>query len=331
MLLTRPLVLALLGTAAAPAAQALDLHLCGALGVSGLSLDGTIVGQGPRSLPRPEGEHRGAVLSGSGWSRFVTPVEDASASMRPRFMIDGAAQPRALRRRNRVAVIAHRGEHFSHPENTLAAFRAALGKGADFFEVDVRTTADGRLVLMHDSTVDRTTNGRGRVADMTFEQVRALRAGGEMVPTFEEALETARGRGQVYVDCKAVKAADLVSALERERMLDRVVVYGPVPFLQEIRALRADVRIMPESVSVEVVRRIVEELRPAVIAFSAGDWRDEIIRIARESGADIYVDRLGAADNPAAWQDAIDRGATGIQTDHPARLVEYLRSKGLHE
>src|SRR5947209_4506366 len=60
-----------------------------------------------------------------------------------------------------VVVIAHRGEHLSHPENTIAAFQAAVDAGADFFELDVRTTSDGKFVLMHDSTVDRMTNGHG--------------------------------------------------------------------------------------------------------------------------------------------------------------------------
>src|SRR5271156_4618615 len=76
-----------------------------------------------------------------------------------------------------VVVIAHRGEHRAHPENTLPAFQAAIEAGADFFELDVRTTSDGRLILMHDAKVDRTTNGSGTVREMTFEQIRMLDAG----------------------------------------------------------------------------------------------------------------------------------------------------------
>jgi glycerophosphoryl diester phosphodiesterase len=65
----------------------------------------------------------------------------------------------ALSAADRIVVIAHRGEHRAHPENTLPAFQAAIDAGADFFELDVRTTSDGRLVLMHDARVDRTTKG----------------------------------------------------------------------------------------------------------------------------------------------------------------------------
>jgi glycerophosphoryl diester phosphodiesterase len=240
-------------------------------------------------------------------------------------LIPASAQTRS------VAVIAHRGEHLSHAENTLPAFQAAIDAGADYFELDVRTTADGRLVLMHDATVDRTTNGKGRVSELTYAEVRALRAGGEVIPTFEEALALARGKIQVYVDCKQVSPGDLIGALERHQMLERVVVYGGVELLRQARAMRPSLRVMPEAVSAAVVRRIVEEMRPKVIAFDARDWQDEIIEIARQSGADCFVDRLGTADNPAGWQDAIDRGATGIQTDHPARLVEFLRQKNLHK
>src|SRR6202050_1806958 len=102
-----------------------------------------------------------------------------------------------------VTVISHRGEHLSHPENTLAAFQAAIDAGADFFELDVRTTSDGRLVLMHDRTVDRTTNGKGAGREMPFDQIRALDSGGgTKPPTLEEALNLAHGRIGVYVDCK---------------------------------------------------------------------------------------------------------------------------------
>ena len=76
-----------------------------------------------------------------------------------------------------IAVISHRGEHLAHPENTLPAFQAAIDAGADFFELDVRTTSDGRLVLMHDRTVDRTTNSKGTVREMTLEQIRGLDIG----------------------------------------------------------------------------------------------------------------------------------------------------------
>ncbi|HDH99865.1 MAG: glycerophosphodiester phosphodiesterase [Candidatus Latescibacterota bacterium] len=106
-------------------------------------------------------------------------------------------------------LVAHRGYSAVAPENTLAALRAALGAGVSACEVDVRVTSDGELVLMHDETVDRTTDGSGRVRELALSQIRALDAGswkgeefrGERVPTLREALEVMEG-GHLVVEVK---------------------------------------------------------------------------------------------------------------------------------
>ncbi len=221
----------------------------------------------------------------------------------------------------------------------MPAYRAAWEAGADFIEVDVRTTADGKLVIVHNDTVDARTDGKGAVTDLTFEQIRRLDAGvksgtkfaGTKVPTFDEVLEFARGKIGIYVDTKRASAVAIVAAIERYQMTDHCVIYGSYDFLKEVAALRPKAKVTPESVSVAMVTRIVEELKPPVIAFVARDFTDEIIAIARRSKADIYVDRFEPFDNPAGWQDAIERGATGIQSDRPAELVQYFRSKGYHK
>jgi glycerophosphoryl diester phosphodiesterase len=237
-----------------------------------------------------------------------------------------------------VVVIAHRGEHRAHPENTLPAFQAAIDAGADFFEMDVRTTSDGRLVLMHDAKVDRTTNGHGGIREMTFDQIRALDAGakfspqfaGTRVPSFEEALALARGKIGVYVDSKDIAPAGLADALTKMDMLNAVVVYGGSGFLKNVQALSPSVKIMPEAASAASLDRLLTDLKLRVVAFDAGDFKDDVIAVAKHAGVEIYVDRLWTADTPSAWQDAIDRGAAGIQTDRPTELVEYLRSRKLH-
>ena len=244
----------------------------------------------------------------------------------------------ALSAADRIVVIAHRGEHRAHPENTLPAFQAAIDAGADFFELDVRTTSDGRLVLMHDAKVDRTTNGGGAVRDLTFDQIRALDAGakfdarfaGTRVPSFDEALALAHGRIGVYVDSKDIAPADLAAALTKADMLNSVVIYGGAGFLKKVQALIPTVRVMPEAYSAVTLEKLLVDLKPSVAAFDAGDFKDDATAVAKRAGVAIYVDRLGAADNPSAWQDAVDRGAAGIQTDRPAELVEYLRAGNLH-
>jgi glycerophosphoryl diester phosphodiesterase len=238
-----------------------------------------------------------------------------------------------------VVVISHRGEHLAHPENTIPAFQAAIDARADYFELDVRTTADKRLVLMHDGTVDRTTNGKGKVREMTYDQIRALDAGEKMgpefagtkVPSFEDALTLAHGKIGVYVDCKELSPADLVAALRNADMLDQVVIYGGAHFLEGVLALNPSLKVMPEADDTTTIKRLVATLSPKVIAFDAKDFREDVISIAKQSHSEIYVDRLGAADNVEAWKDAIDKGADGIQTDRPAQLVQFLVSKGLHK
>ncbi len=237
-----------------------------------------------------------------------------------------------------VVVISHRGEHLRHPENTLPAFRAAIEAGADYFELDVRTTSDGKFVLMHDATVDRMTNGHGAVAKMTFDEIRKLDAGakwadftGTQVPTFDEAFDVAKGKIKIYLDCKNIAAKDLVDAVERHGMVDQVVVYGGLGLHREVKKLNRKIRIMPEAVNAATAANIVEELAPKVMAFDANDFRDDVIAVARNADAEIYVDRLGMFDNPQAWEDAVRRGASGIQTDHPAELVKFLREHGWHK
>jgi len=104
---------------------------------------------------------------------------------------------------NRPLIIAHRGASGHAPENTKAAFQLALDQHADGIELDVMLSKDGRLVVIHDDTVDRTTNGTGRVRDLTLNQLMALDAGnGEKIPTLEEVLNTFGGRYLINIELK---------------------------------------------------------------------------------------------------------------------------------
>lgn len=100
-------------------------------------------------------------------------------------------------------VVAHRGASAYEPENTLRAIRWALDLGVQAIEVDVRRTRDGELVLLHDETVDRTTDGTGRIVELALEDSRRLDAGrGERVPTLDEALDITKGRGTLLLELK---------------------------------------------------------------------------------------------------------------------------------
>lgn len=242
--------------------------------------------------------------------------------MRRRHFLASLAAPFLTAAASKISVIAHRGSHLQHPENTLAAFQAAVDEGADYFELDVRTTRDGRLVILHDATLDRTTNGDGAVEALNFDQIRTFEP---HIPTFTEALHLARGKCGVYVDIKRARPADLVREVEAAAMENDCVFYGSLEDLSALYLIRPSWKLMPEAVSVEYLERAMESLMPRVVAFDARDFTPILIARAKRSGAQVFVDRLGPYDNPAAWQDAIRRGADGIQTDHPAELVRFLR------
>jgi glycerophosphoryl diester phosphodiesterase len=228
----------------------------------------------------------------------------------------------------RVVVIAHRGEHLHHPENTLPAIEAAIALGADYVEVDVRTTADGALVLSHDPNVSRCTDGHGEVAKMTLEQVRALDAGiksgaefaGTRIPTLDEALALARGRAGLYLDVKEARAQDLVRRLEDRH----VVIYSRIA--NEIQQLNPALAIIPECVNAESTKVLIARLHPRLLACAARDFTPEIAVSAKAANARVYVDRMGATDQPEGWRAALDAGADGIQTDYHGELVRFLRA-----
>lgn len=126
-------------------------------------------------------------------------------------------------------IIAHRGDSDVRPENTLSAFSSALNAGAESVECDVQLTKDGEVVIMHDPTVDRTTNGAGRLLDLTLADVRKLSAGypsrfgkkfaGERVPTLIELLAFLRGRARILIEIKP----DSVSDDERDGIEARTI------------------------------------------------------------------------------------------------------------
>jgi len=120
--------------------------------------------------------------------------------------------------------LAHRGYPKRYPENTMISFQAALDLGFPFLELDVHLTKDGVPVVIHDPTVNRTTNGKGRVIDYPLEELRKLDAGqGENIPTLEEVLTLAKGKAKVDIELK--QSGELYPDLE-EKVLDTVQACG---------------------------------------------------------------------------------------------------------
>jgi len=145
----------------------------------------------------------------------------------------------------KVLIIAHRGASAYEPENTLRSVEKALELGADMVEVDVRASRDGHVVVMHDAVVDRTTNGKGYVKDMTLEDLKKLNAGlGESVPTLQEVAELIRGKAQLVVEIKASEIEKKVLQIIKENELERETVITSFyhPILKRVKELNPNIQ-----------------------------------------------------------------------------------------
>ena len=146
-----------------------------------------------------------------------------------------------------VLRIGHRGAAGHAPENTLAAIQRGIELEADFVEIDVRCTADGVLVALHDATVNRTTNGKGRVDSLSLPEIRALDAGnGEHIPTLEQVLKVAAGKTGLMLELKVGGVAPMtVQAVQKAGFKDPVIYAS---FLHEelthVRAVETEAALM---------------------------------------------------------------------------------------
>lgn len=133
------------------------------------------------------------------------------------------AQPNpAPKARHKFIVAAHRGDHTIYPENTLEGYAMAIKDGADYIEIDLRTTSDGKLVSMHDATINRMTVGKGLVKDFTLEQLLVLKIKARSsadtatyrIPTFEQILQLCRNKIYIYIDFKEADATATINLLK---------------------------------------------------------------------------------------------------------------------
>ncbi len=227
-------------------------------------------------------------------------------------------------------LIAHRGGRATTPESTLKAFRNAIALGADWLEFDVQMTADGALVVIHDETVDRTTDGTGKVAEMSLDQIRALDAGeGERVPTFAEVIELAKQAGVgILPEAKSPELypgmpEKMVRLVEEMGYLDRTVFQSFVPAaLDEMRAANPNVRGCPlfGLWQFDLSDPPAEYVCPMAEMVLLYPW---MIRGAHARGQQVYV-WFGAIEHPLTMRLMLAFGADGLMVDDPAALGQVL-------
>jgi len=238
----------------------------------------------------------------------------------------------------RVIVVGHRGTVEFAPENTLAAFEAAIQRGAHLLEIDIRTTSDGHLVLIHDATVDRTTNGTGRVADLTLEEIQALDAGswfdpafeGEKIPTLEEALLFMKGRALPDLDIKDADPKQLADLLQEVGMTEGITAHsGNWRVLDELRELVPGVLIRPTlPLGERGLDRLIQRLDPPIVNIDWHAFSPELIRRIQAKGKRAFINTMQAEDEKAAIREAIEARPDYIQSDRLEYLVDLLKQSG---
>jgi len=239
----------------------------------------------------------------------------------------------------RTWVVAHRGFSGRAPENTVAAIREAIAIGADMAEIDVTLTADERVVVIHDETLQRTTNGSGNVADHSFDEIRNLDAGswfapqfvGEKVPTLGEVLDTTKGRILLNVEIKSEAVdrgiSDKVAAAIKERgMTDQVVVSSSSPTaLEQMHAVAPEIRTAvlykPEFHRGQDSSEIVRSLGASAFNIRGSRLKAKMLRSCREHGIPVAVYTV---DKPREMKRWVKKGIDAIFTNHPDRLLEVL-------
>lgn len=247
-----------------------------------------------------------------------------------------------------LTVIAHRGASAYFPENTLVSFEGAMKGGADMIELDVQLTRDGEVVVFHDETIDRCTDGRGTIGGHTLAELKKLDAGswfhprfaGTRIPTLAEVLDLCRDRIAVNIEIKTEAVTDLVAGGIEEKTLDLVVGYGMRGHVyyssfdpRAIGHLKTLDRGVPVAVLYErghygsrLPSAIVEMLGADAFNCSRRDlgrrWR---VDLARHT-IPVYIYTVNDRKRMARF---IDRGVSGLITNNPDVLREVVdRDRG---
>jgi len=247
---------------------------------------------------------------------------------------------------SRPRVIAHRGFSGVAPENTMAAFQKAIDVGADMFELDVLLSQDGHVVVIHDETLDRTTDGEGPVAARTLSELKVLDAGswfaadfaGERIPTLAETLELAKGRILVNIEIKTEAVTDraqggivdkALAIVRRLDMMDEIVISSFDP-----RALAQARELEPGVKTASLFNERLQE----------GKSPEEVMADVGSNGFNLSGKQVDASivaachrlERPVAvytvneiseMERILDLGADAIFTDHPDRLLEVLANR----
>lgn len=242
-----------------------------------------------------------------------------------------------------VMIASHRGTHNDCPENSMTSFRKGIELGIDVIELDVRHTKDDSLVVMHDASVDRTTNGTGKVADLTFEEIRKLRLKfngqltDEQVPTLEEALNLAKGKILVDLDIKTNRVPQIIEVVNRTQTAGTTMFFlGRGIYAKMVKEKDTAFRTLVRTHQAADVDSLFAVTKTEAVHIDPSHNTVEVTSKIKENGGRVWINSLGEVDKRAAAGDLeafgelLKNGANMIQTDYPALLMKYLKSKNLY-
>jgi glycerophosphoryl diester phosphodiesterase len=224
-------------------------------------------------------------------------------------------------------IMGHRGAKAYEPENTLRSVRRALDMGVQAVEIDVHVSRDGRLVVIHDATVDRTTNGKGRVADLSWEDLRRLDAGmGELLPSLEEVVTLIRGRVHLFVELKDPEAVEPLAAFFSAQNLfaEAHVISFWHPALKKLRCLDPQIRTGVLFVGCPVDPPALAHAADAeALVLNYQYVTPELVQSARQSGLTVAVWNI---DTVADLLPVLPLDLDYIGSNAPDILINYLQS-----
>ncbi|MCK0144835.1 glycerophosphodiester phosphodiesterase family protein [Arenibacter sp. F26102] len=246
-----------------------------------------------------------------------------------------------------VLVAAHRATNPNYPENSLAAIAESIRIGVDIVEIDIRKSKDGELVIMHDKTIDRTTNGTGKVEDFTLAELKEfkLKLGNditnEQMPTFEEVLQLTKGKMLLDVDFKLEGEAAVKQTfelIEKYGMEDQILFFlYDYPETTQYQKLNKDIKIMPRAYSKKDIRAIRKLEDISIIHIDESYYKKGTMRRTIKAGYRVWINALGKYDEmerqmkDSGFDALLTRKYVNvIQTDLPEELLNYLRKRNLH-
>ncbi len=244
-------------------------------------------------------------------------------------------------RGGRPLLCGHRGARVHAPENTMAGFELAARLGADLIELDVRLSSDGALVIIHDATVDRTTNGSGRVAELTWAELQALDAGirfgeafaGQCVPSLQEVLDWARGLVYLAVEIKvpAPVAPDVLvriaEVIRDAGMADQVTMHHiPQPDISVVREVDPAIQVICDWAA--TIRDLPETIRRSQAIGASGVIWDKneatagLVAQAHAAGLAVYA--FDCPPTAEAVRDACTRGLDILEADNVEEMAAAI-------